>query len=166
MITSRHTRRVLGVAALSVLIGSGAATARPTGGNGVRHVEFGSTSQVVGGDSGCDPTDPSRCAGTYRVVRTLVGDLTGTAYAVGSAVPFADGTYQGQGIAQFTGTVDGCGSGTMLMLESGVLDPSAPRESGTWEIVAGRGTGDLVDTSGSGTADSSAGGSTGTIRCR
>ena len=57
----------------------------------------------------------------------------------GSAVLLSDGTYQGQGVAQFTGEVAGCGQGTLLMLEVGILDPATGTDAGTWTIVAGRG---------------------------
>jgi Protein of unknown function (DUF3224) len=88
-----------------------------------------------------------------------------TAYVVGSAVLLADGTYQGQAVAQFTGSVESCGTGTLVMVETGVLDPAAGGSSGTWTIVAGQGAGDLSRTSGSGTAGTEGEGS-GTIRCR
>ena len=163
---SNLTRR-LGITAGALLLVTGTQptlAAAPDGGHGSRHVEFDSTVQIVGGDFGCDPTDPARCAGTYRNIRTFTGDLTGTAYVAGSAVLLGDGTYQGQGVAQFTGEAEGCGQGTLIMLEVGVLDPATGADGGTWTIVAGRGTGDLAATSGAGTADSATG-STGTIRC-
>jgi Protein of unknown function (DUF3224) len=75
-----------------------------------------------------------------------------------------DGTYQGQGVAQFTGTVDGCGSGTLIMFETGILDPATGEERGTWSVTAGQGTGDLAQLSGSGTSDPAAG-TTGSLRC-
>ena len=161
----RHARRVVGLAAVLVLLASNAASARPDGGHGSRRVHFTTTSQIVGGDFGCDPSAPTRCAGTFRTIRTLTGDIEGTAYAVGSAVLLPDGTYQGQDVAQFTGTIEGCGRGTLLMIETGILDPATARERGTWTITAGQGTGDLARVSGSGTADTRAGGATGAIRC-
>ena len=45
-----------------------------------------STVQIVGGDFGCDPTSPARCAGTFRTIRTFTGDLEGTGDVTGSAV--------------------------------------------------------------------------------
>jgi hypothetical protein len=166
-----HFTRRLGIAAGTLLLvtGSQATLASPSGdgGHGTRQVAFSTTVQIVGGDAGCDPTDPTRCAGTFRSIRTFTGDLAGTAYVVGSATLLGDGTYQGQALAQFTGEVEGCGQGTLLMLETGVLDPATGGGHGTWTIVAGQGTGDLANTSGSGTADASAAPDTvGTIRCR
>jgi hypothetical protein len=160
------TRR-LGITAGALLLMAGTQPTladAPDGGHGSRHVEFASTVQIVGGDSACDPTDPARCAGTYRVIRTFTGDLTGTAYVAGSAVLMGDRTYQGQDVAQFTGEVAGCGKGTLIMLEAGVPDPATGTSAGTWTIVAGRGTGDLAQTSGAGSADSATG-ATGTVRC-
>src|SRR5262245_38339644 len=103
-----HLTRGLGITTVALLLASGgqlASAASRDGGHGTRPVAFTSTLAIVGGDSGCDPTDPTRCAGTFRTVRTLSGDLAGTAYATGSAVLLADGTYQGQAVVQFTGTV-------------------------------------------------------------
>jgi hypothetical protein len=162
-----HFTRRLGITAGTLLLVAGAPPTladTPDGGHGVRQVAFDSTVQIVGGDSACDPTDPVRCAGTFRAIRTVSGDLTGTAYAAGSAVLMSDGTYQGQSVVQFTGDVAGCGHGTLIMLEEGVLDPVTGAAPGTWTIVAGRGTGDLAATSGAGTGGTPAG-TTGTIRC-
>lgn len=162
-----HVTRRAGMAAAALLLVSGTQAtmaAPPGGGHGSRLVEFASTFQIVGGDAGCDPTDATRCAGTFRNVRTYTGDLAGTAYVAGSAVLLADGTYQGQAVVQFTGDVAGCGSGTLLMVETGVLDPVSEGSSGSWTIVAGQGTGDLARTSGSGTTGPT-GGAAGTVRC-
>jgi hypothetical protein len=167
MNASRRVRRTAGlVAGLLILLGSSAGAARPDGGPGSRHVAFSTTTQFVGFDSACDPTVPTRCAGTFRSIRTFTGDFSGTAYVVGSAVLLADGTYQGQDVSQFTGTINGCGGGTLLIIETGILEPASGTERGSWAIVAGQGTGDLSRVSGEGTADSSAGGATGTLRCR
>jgi hypothetical protein len=163
-----HVTHRVGIAAAALLLLTGNQTsmaAAPGGGHGSTHVEFATTFQIVGGDASCDPTDPARCAGTFRTVRTYIGDVTGTAYVVGSAVLLADGTYQGQAVAQFTGTVESCGTGRLVMVETGVLDPATGGSSGTWAVVAGQGTGDLSRTAGSGTAGPTGEGS-GSIRCR
>jgi Protein of unknown function (DUF3224) len=164
-----HLSRRLGITTAALLLASGgqlaSAAPRDDGGHGTRQVAFTSTLTPVGGDFACDPTDPTRCTGTFRTVRTLSGDLAGTAYATGSAVLLADGTYQGQAIVQFTGTVAGCGQGTLLMLEVGVLDPAAGTSAGTWTIVAGQGTGDLASTTGDGEADGTTPVTTGRVRC-
>jgi hypothetical protein len=168
MNASRRTGWVAGlVAGVLVLLASSAGANRPDGDRGRRHVAFSTTTQSLGFDSACDPTVPTRCAGTFRSIRTFTGDITGTAYLVGSAVLLADGTYQGQDVAQFTGTIKGCGSGTLIMIENGILDPTTGNERGKWTIVARQGTGDLSHVSGEGRSDTSAGGATGKLRgCR
>jgi hypothetical protein len=163
-----HLTRRLGITTAALLLATGnqiATAAPPDGGHGTRQVAFTATVAVVGGDAACDPTDPTRCAGTFRAVRTLSGDLAGTAYAAGSAVVLPDGKYQGQAIVQFTGEVAGCGRGTLLMLEAGVLDPATGGSEGTWTIVDGQGTGDLAHTTGAGATDAATNVTTGTIRC-
>jgi Protein of unknown function (DUF3224) len=165
MQASLHARRLVGLAAVVIVLTASTAAARPTGGNGTRHVVFSSTSEIVGFETACDPSEPTRCAGTFRSIRTYTGDLTGTAYVVGSAVLLADGTYQGQDVAQFSGTVEGCGGGTLILVDTGILDPATANEHGTWAIAAGQGTGALAHVSGTGTSDTRAGGATGTLRC-
>ena len=167
--SARRIRRLAtaAVALGAVALGSQPAVARPDGGHGTRHVHFVVSAPVlVGGDFGCDPTDPTGCAGTFRNLRTLSGDFTGTAYQVGTAVALPDSTYQGAGLVLFTGTVDGCGTGTLVIVESGRLDPTTGAAWGTWEISAGLGTGGLAQLSGSLSADTRLSAATnGTIRC-
>ena len=160
-------RRTAGlVAGILVLSASSAAAARSASGRGRRHVVFRTTAQVLGFESSCDPTVTTRCAGTFRTIRTFTGDLTGTSYVVGSSVLLADGTYQGQDVAQFTGTINGCGTGTLIMIETGVLDPANASERGRWTIVGGQGTGDLSHVAGEGRVEPSTG-ATGKLRgCR
>jgi hypothetical protein len=161
----RQAGRLASIAVALVLLTSSGAAARPDGGHGTRHVEFTSTSQSLGFDFSCDPTVPTRCAGTFEAIRTFSGDLVGTAYVVGSAVLLADGTYQGQDVAQFTGTIEGCGTGTLIILDAAILDPATGDSFGTWSITAGQGTGDLASVSGSGSSDTRARGAVGTLRC-
>jgi hypothetical protein len=159
---------VAAVAALAVLAsGSSPVGAGSDGGHGTRQVELTQSSPVlVGGDFGCDPTDPTRCGATFRNLRTLSGDFTGTAYQVGTAALLPDGIYQGVGLQLFTGTVDGCGTGTLTIVETGRLDPVTGATWGTWEITAGQGTGELTDVSGSLSGDSRVDDVlTGTLRC-
>jgi Protein of unknown function (DUF3224) len=168
---SRTLARRLPVASAAALVllasGSSPVGAGSDGGHGTRQVELSISSPMpVGGDFGCDPTDPTRCAGSYRNLRTLAGDFTGTGYQVGMASLLADGIYQGVGLVLFTGTVEGCGTGTLTIVENGRLDPVTGATWGTWEITAGQGTGELADLSGSLAADSRVDDvSRGTIRC-
>ncbi len=166
MKATHRTRRLVGLVAVAGFVMSGAAAARADGGGpgGARQVSFASTFRVVGGHSPCDPTSPTRCVGTFETVRTYTGDLAGTSYVVGSAVKLPDGTYQGQDVTQFSGTIAGCGTGTLIMLEVGILDPTTGGQRGTWTITTGQGTGDFARVSGSGTADGDK--ATGTLRCQ
>lgn len=69
-------------------------------------------------------------------------------------------------LIQFTGTVAGCGSGTMLIEMGSTYDGANPdwqpgdtvRADNTWHTVEGFGTGDLADAvgAGSGTSEDSA----------
>ena len=166
MKSAHRSRHLLGVLTVAVFVTSTAAAARADGGgaSGARPVAFGSTFRVVGGHAPCDPTTPTRCVGTFETVRTYTGDFTGTSYVVGSAAKLPDGTYQGQDVAQFSGTIAGCGTGTVIMLEVGVLDPATGGQRGTWTIIAGQGTGDLARVAGSGTSDDNK--ASGTLRCQ
>ena len=174
--TPLRTRRltaVLAVASLVVVLSSpqanadGDENARHNGGHVTVTV---SPPTLVGGDFGCDPTDATRCVGTFRNVRTVTGDLEGTAYQVGAASALPDGTYQGAGVVLFTGTVRHCGAGTLVIVEAGVLDPLNGGGSGTWDITAGQGTGELAGAHGNlrlKSSDNFGGGViTGRIRCR
>lgn len=142
------------------------AGARTSDGHGSRVVAFTLTSEIVGGDVGCDPSDPTRCAATFRNLQTLQGDFAGTAYQVGSAVLLPGGTYQGQSVSTFAGTIEGCGAGTAVIVETGMLDPATGDSWGTWTITRGQGTGDLAQLSGAGSGDTRVSDEiTGTIRC-
>ena len=55
---------------------------------------------------------------------------------------------------QSTGSVEGCETGTLVITESGILDPATGGGSGTWTITAGQGTGDLAQVSGTLSGDS------------
>lgn len=166
----RRTRRLaptLAIALTALAVGP-QATAAEDGGRRRTHVSFTQSAPVtVGGDFGCDPSDSTRCAGTFRNVRTLTGDFSGTTYQTGTAVPLPDGTYQGVAVVQFTGTLAPCGSGTLVIVEHGRLDPISGASWGTWVIEAGQGTGDLAGVSGRLSADSRVSDETsGRIRCR
>ena len=170
MLAKRYPIRkaaAIAAAVFTLTTTAGPALGASDGGHGSRQVAFTTTQGLVGGDFACDPTDPTRCAGTFRNVQTLSGDLSGSAYAVGSAFLLPEGRYQGQSIVQFTGSVAGCGTGSLVIIETGVLDPVTGDTFGTWTVVAGQGTGDLAQTSGDGTADTRINdATTGSIRCR
>ncbi len=80
---------------------------------------------------------------------TVSGDLTG------STVSHSAGTLVGTEFAAsdtliFTGTVAGCGTGTLVLLSLGRGSTTGTTTS-NWTIAEGFGTGDLVHVTGTGT---------------
>ena len=96
---------------------------------------FAFTFRVVGGQSPCDPAnaDAVRTGTTSRPCARTRASRTGTSYVVGSAVKLPGGTDRGQDVAKLTGAIAGCGAGTGLMVEVGILDASL-RVSSTWHM--------------------------------
>jgi hypothetical protein len=151
MMHSTSTLHRLSLAAIAVVgLGSLAApaTSSVASAHRIRHVTYQATLQPTGGTGVCDPTVPTRCAGTFENVITYTGGITGTSYAVGAAALAADGRYRGTAIEQFSGTIAGCGTGTVIIQQTGVLDPATGGSEGSWTIVPGTGTGDLTTVTG------------------
>ncbi len=121
--------------------------------------------QIVGGGQNCDPTTPSRCIGSFQNVRTYTGGMTGTSYSSGTAALGSDGLYHGVAIELFTGTVDGCGDGTLVIRQTGDLDPMTGGGTGSWTIVDDAGTGDLAHASGGSVKGSASDESVAMIKC-
>jgi Protein of unknown function (DUF3224) len=118
----------------------------------------------------CDAT--GNCVGSYAIVTTDPGsgDVAGTSVLVGTGVRLPDGSLYGNSTIKFTGTINGCGSGSLAMRSTGFNRDGVT--SGEIVIVPGSGTGDLVGIEGSGvvvngTADGTggAGGVEMRIRC-
>lgn len=84
-----------------------------------------------------------------RTTTTLTGTFSGTSVSAGAAVPNATGAYNAVGIHLFTGTVEGCGAGTLVWTEELVSEGGA-ETAGTWHIADGSGTGALESVSGGG----------------
>ena len=99
------------------------------------------------GDPICDAE--KHCMIPLTLTGTYSGDLTGTGISHGAGALFGT-EYASGGTLIFTGTITGCGSGTMVVTDSG-RGTTDGRGSSTWTIVDGVGTGDLVRVSGSGT---------------
>ena len=118
--------RRLSVAAIA-LVGIGGiavpATSSVASAHRIRHVTYDAALQPTGGTAPCDPTTPARCAGTFENVITYTGGITGTSFAVGAAALAPDGVYRAMAIEQFTGTIAGCGTGTVVIRQTGTLDP-------------------------------------------
>jgi hypothetical protein len=145
--------RLSAAAVAAVAIGGLALPATsPASAHRIRHVTYDAVLQPTGGTAPCDPTMPTRCVGTFENVITYSGGMSGTSYAVGAAARAPDGIYRGTAIEQFSGTIAGCGTGTVIIHQTGTLDPATGRAGGSWTIVAGAGSGDLAETTG-GSAD-------------
>jgi hypothetical protein len=121
--------------------------------------------QIVGGGVECDPTTPSRCIGSFQNLRTYTGGMTGTSYSAGTASLGSDGLYHGVAIELFTGSVDGCGDGTLVIRQIGDLDPTTGGGTGSWTIAADAGTGELAHASGGSVNGSASDESVAMIRC-
>jgi len=104
--------------------------------------------QRGGGGVDCDPTTPSRCIFSFQVLWTYSGEMTGTSYSSGTASLGSDGLYHAVAIERFSGSVAGCGDGTLIIRQTGELDPTTGEFTGSWTIVADAGTGDLSHASG------------------
>jgi len=71
------------------------------------------------------------------------GTFTGSHVLDGTLEVFKDGSASLHGTATFTGTVDGCGSGTMLFEVSAKIDPSGVVTSSHFETLSNHGTLDV-----------------------
>ncbi len=68
-------------------------------------------------------------------------------------------------IELFTGSVDGCGDGTLVISQIGDLNPTTGRGTGSWTIAADAGTGDLAHASGGSVNGSASNDTVAMIRC-
>ena len=101
---------------------------------------------------------------------TVEGDVQGSGVFVGGAATNGADLAVGNALATISGTVKGCGDGSVVSRYSVRYAPE--RSGGTWEIVEGLGKGALASTSGGGTFEvtvnpdmSSTSTWTGTISC-
>jgi len=117
---------------------------------------------------------PEGCIGSFSIRGTSTGALAGSFTQSGTAVRFPDGVIFANSLVVFSGTVEPCGAGTVVMRSTGYNRAGAT--SGDIVIVDGSGTGDLAGLTGegmvvAGQADPGGGGTaSGTIvlrvRCR
>lgn len=96
-----------------------------------------------------------RCLDSFGSGSTASGDLVGTTRSIalfaGNGPNALASTVVGiSALAIYTVTQSPCGAGTFVIMAFG-----STNTTGRWEIVAGGGTGDLVNVSGSGTVASS-----------
>ncbi len=161
-----HPRRLAVVALSTIALSLSTTTAGADGPAEREHrVSFDVTVQIVGGGQECDPTTPGRCIFSFQNVRTYTGGLSGTSYSAGTAALGSSGLYHGVAIELFTGSVDGCGEGTLIIRQSGDLDPTGERSTGAWTIVADAGSGDLAQASGGSVNGSASDENVWMIRC-
>jgi hypothetical protein len=97
----------------------------------------------------CNETEQCVLLGTERI--ELRGDLTGTAFT-GTAAAFGKNRKFVVGrVDVFRGTVEGCGTGTMVIYGTEIADVRLG--DGAWKIAEGFGTGDLTGVTGHGTGE-------------
>jgi hypothetical protein len=161
-----RTNLVIVSALLAVLLLPGLAGA---GGGGKQRTSF--TSQGPAPTIGtpfCDAEQHCLFPGTRTA--TYEGDWVGTGIALGAAASVVDEDvrFAGPVLWLFSGTIEDCGTGTLVYANLETGDAVEMSGEGTWQIFEGFGTGDLADVSGKGTGSGSvAEGSRykGTIRC-
>ncbi len=83
------------------------------------------------------------------ITATLSGDLTGTTISH-SAGALVGTEFAASDTQIFTGTVAGCGTGTLVFLSTG-RGSTTGTTTAAWTIAEGFGTGDLVHATGTGT---------------
>jgi Protein of unknown function (DUF3224) len=144
-----HTRRLAVVTLGTIALTLSTTTAGADGPAESQHrLNYTMSLQAVGGGIDCDPTTPSRCIFSFQNVKTYTGDLTGTSYGSGTAALGSDGLYHAVVIERFSGSVNGCGDGTLITRVADDFDLATGEATGSWTIVAHAGTGDLAHASG------------------
>jgi hypothetical protein len=99
---------------------------------------------------GCDAAN-QHCLLSYHVSSQVTGTMHGTMVSSGEIyAELATGTYQSSLMSLFTGVVDGCGSGT-LVLSWPLAEGGTTPFSGRVVVVDDSGTAGLTDVSGAGT---------------
>jgi hypothetical protein len=116
----------------------------------------------------CNPHDQTDCIlpTTYPPTKAT-GDLRGEAFSA-SVVVGRNGVYVGSSLIVFTGEVEGCGRGGLVVTTTGTFDPSTGLTKGEWTVDEDGGTGELADVTGGGTTlfDEAGGHFDGRLRCR
>lgn len=142
------------------------------------HAHYESPADVLTAVPPCDlgrwKPGMNACRGTAYsgAPTTITGDWTGrTEYAYGWLMLPSGATYAAN-LETFTGTVDGCGTGSFTYYMTGVQRPDGTVDT-RWTVIDGLGTGDFVRLRGEGTLVgvfrddyTSAGDFRGWVRCR
>ena len=103
----------------------------------------------------CAPASaPSTCHGTAEGIAAYAGGWTGTSHYVYRFLVAPSGTVTVEISELFEGTVEGCGTGTFMVLTHETIEPSGTAQ-GHWVIPASSGTDDLSLLTGTGTSTGS-----------
>jgi hypothetical protein len=135
---------------------------------GWRHVSWIASGPPLSiGAPSCDAT--GHCAYPFTDSGTDAGDLQGSHAAAGGATADASGSSFGTTrMVVFTGSVRGCGHGTLAMSMQAITHPDGST-SEWWQVRTGFGAGDLANASGTGQGTLAAGSSdahfSGFVRC-
>ena len=111
------------------------------------HATSTTTEQPTIGQPICDAQQ--HCMYPLTTKDTVSGDLMGTSISNGAGALFGDKFAAGDTLI-FTGTVVGCGSGTMVLLGTGTGSTTGKTVS-NWIVAEGVGEGDLLRVHGGGT---------------
>src|SRR5262245_63050846 len=94
----------------------------------------------VVGERFCLPN--GSCVIPFSLLGASSGDFDGTSTQTGGAVSMPDGSIYANSALLFNGTIDGCGTGKVVMRSTGFNRGGST--SGIVEIVDGSGSGDLA----------------------
>lgn len=144
-------RRAMAFAAIcsTAFIGSTVAGADAAATRTLRITATASAGQATTATPACDPV--GRCVVGWSNTADVVGGMTGEDRSFGSIViDQATFQYSSTHLSLFTGTITGCGTGTVA-LHFPLVDGGPAPFSGALEIRPGSGTGGLVGMTGEGT---------------
>jgi hypothetical protein len=144
-------------------------TSKPEGSKDGREVRFETSGVPVPTllTTNCNPEDADDCILPTNFSPTdVTGDARGTAFG-SAAVINRNGLYTGVSVSVFTGEVERCGTGSLVLTSRGTTDPSTGETDAEWTISEDGGTGELADVTGSGTSvvDAQGGRYEGRISC-
>jgi Protein of unknown function (DUF3224) len=149
-----HRRKGLVACAVAALLALSVTSSTVAGATGKRprthRIEYTMRTTLQAGAPLCDAAQ--HCLFPYTAPSIAwTGDFAGTGLETGGSMPGSPRGTFGSELRIFVGTLEPCGSGTLLMTSSGVTGSDA-RGTGSWRIVPGFGTDDLEGVTGSGTS--------------
>ena len=113
----------------------------------------------------CSPA--TSCVVPFSLLGSSTGDFEGQSAQTGGGARLPDGSLYANSTFVFTGSIRGCGAGTVVMRSTGFN--RGGETSGTIEIIEGSGTGDLEGLRGDGdvtSGEAGPDGSNGTVAMR